>query len=433
MRNAIRTHLRMGVRAAGILIVSSLLGLLLLVMVYNLPGRWRMIDNLQQSVLTFENEQDYPMTIRLYAGTQKDNYTDAVMISNALYSAPDQSALDKALQVYREQYSGTLSHSLSLLITGYTEEIPEVVSYGRYWHGYLVFLRPLLMLMGYEDIRACIAMLQYGLAVAVLIAVYRQGLKKVLIPLVAGLLTITPLGTQVSIQFLCVYVLALGGAWLMLEKHEWLHRKASSILYFYLLLGILTSYFDFFTYPMVTLCFSLFFELFFVRTETAKASFGILLRAGVMWAVGYFGMWVSKWVWGTLLTDDNFFADAVQAAMGHVSRDSAAGTFSRWDALILNFKDLSRAAYGILYALCIGSVLWTWKRNPVSSSKMAIPGLTLLGVALIPMVWIMVTYNHAYIHHFFTHKDLSICVVAILSIPALVERKNQMQTQSSTS
>ena len=83
MRNAARAHVRVGIRLLLLLFASSVLGLALLVLVYSLPGRWRMMDNLQQSVLTFENEPEYAMTIRLYPGTQKDNFTDALMISHA--------------------------------------------------------------------------------------------------------------------------------------------------------------------------------------------------------------------------------------------------------------------------------------------------------------------------------------------------------------
>ena len=202
MRNAARAHVRVGIRLLLLLFASSVLGLALLVLVYSLPGRWRMMDNLQQSVLTFENEPEYAMTIRLYPGTQKDNFTDALMISHALYADPGQSALDKALHVYHEEYPGTTSQSLAQLITGYAQEEPQVVSYGRYWHGYLVFLRPLLMIMGYEDIRACIAMVHYALAAGLLLTVCKMGYTKLLVPLLASLLTITPLGTQVNIQFL---------------------------------------------------------------------------------------------------------------------------------------------------------------------------------------------------------------------------------------
>ena len=419
MRNAARAHVRVGIRLLLLLFASSVLGLALLVLVYSLPGRWRMMDNLQQSVLTFENEPEYAMTIRLYPGTQKDNFTDALMISHALYADPGQSALDKALHVYHEEYPGTTSQSLAQLITGYAQEEPQVVSYGRYWHGYLVFLRPLLMIMGYEDIRACIAMVHYALAAGLLLTVCKMGYTKLLVPLLASLLTITPLGTQVNIQFLCVYLLGLGGAWLMLTGREWFHGNRERALYFYLMWGVMTGYFDLFTYPMITLCYPLFFELFLSREAGLKSAAGMILRAGIVWSLGYFGMWALKWTWGTVLTGENFFADAFQATMRHVGNEAAEATFSRWDALLLNMKDLVRPAYGFLYAVCAGLVLWRAVRRPAPRGKLAAACLTMLAVALIPVAWICITSSHAYVHHFFTHKDLCICVLALFGIPAM--------------
>lgn len=117
--------------------------------------------NVEKSLEVLKKEGNFPK-IKYALNYRLDNYTDALMINTA-YSIDSREPLTSAL-LARRNYQCNRKEKLALIEIDsentiqnlehtLREENTEYCEYSRYWHGYLVFLRPLLLFMDYAKIR----------------------------------------------------------------------------------------------------------------------------------------------------------------------------------------------------------------------------------------------------------------------------------------
>ena len=152
----------------------------LLLAAYALPGE-RVRQHVYDSARTIQNEGLYPeyLGFKLF---QMDNYTDTLMLFEAA-SADELPPLQAMMTntAYNVDNFETLADDLAWYIekdwsTGAQRTdapVLEPFSYARYWHGYLIWLRPLLLLMPYTGVR----IVQYIVLFALLAVVLVLGLR----------------------------------------------------------------------------------------------------------------------------------------------------------------------------------------------------------------------------------------------------------------
>ena len=125
-------------------------GTLALMAVYCLPVR-PIQEHVRVSVDAFLEEGDNPFVLPGYKGASLDNTTDAIMLGNAVYQSefPVYQAAMKAgrAELYNEHTQLALKKYLN------QDQGLTLTSYERYWHGYLVVLKPLLLVINYGQIR----------------------------------------------------------------------------------------------------------------------------------------------------------------------------------------------------------------------------------------------------------------------------------------
>ena len=152
--------------------LAILFGLLLAA--YALPGE-RVRQHVYDSARTIQNEGLYPeyLNFKLF---QMDNYTDTIMLTEAASAdeAPPLTAM-MTNTAYNVDNFETLAEDLQWYIekdlsTGAQRtDAPALTpfSYARYWHGYLIWLRPLLLVTTITGVR----IVQYAVLLALLAAV----------------------------------------------------------------------------------------------------------------------------------------------------------------------------------------------------------------------------------------------------------------------
>lgn len=154
-----------------VLLAGVMLGFAALLLVHLLPCA-PMREHIYWSMEMIEKEFEDEVLIDGYPSTMTGNFTDCLMLEHAVYSSGQHSVLEQALLMYRSESHGTAAegeedgwwpgHSLRDYLTGIPQ--PREVSYPRYWHGYLVFLKPLLLFTSFSTIRLLQAAVQLILA-----------------------------------------------------------------------------------------------------------------------------------------------------------------------------------------------------------------------------------------------------------------------------
>ncbi|MFR6406332.1 MAG: hypothetical protein ACLUN6_03765 [Holdemanella sp.] len=107
-------------------------------------------------------EESYEQVLKGYTSTQLDNSTDAYMLLSAIHRS-DKSAVDQAVNVYTWQDPDSFGQYGTLLRYGKSgSEGMQENATARYWLGYLVVLKPLLLFLNYMDIRMLNMIVQTG-------------------------------------------------------------------------------------------------------------------------------------------------------------------------------------------------------------------------------------------------------------------------------
>ena len=137
-------------------------------------------SNVAKSAITISEEGPYPVLFD-FCTSQLDNFTDSWI----LLMARDDTAtnlLDRALCVYYHT-SGSSNTGTSLVFHyAYGEEFNNIYSYGRYWHGDMIIVKPLLVFWDYSAIRVINGAAQFILTALVVLLLFVRKYKELIIP-----------------------------------------------------------------------------------------------------------------------------------------------------------------------------------------------------------------------------------------------------------
>ena len=394
------------------LILSILLGVLAMTCVYILPTG-RMLTQADRSLPIFETEGTGFFWAPWEPSARLDGYTDAIMMQTAVY-VRDENPLKAAMRCSRMEFSeGKLAPADSLKQYVYGNRSGQVLDYARYWHGYLLFLKPLLLFFSLSDIRMLNGALQLILACAVLLTAYRKRGLRLALPLGLAILAINPVSTALSMQYSNIYYLTLLGALVMLLTESW--DKNWGYLVF-LFLGVGTAFFDFLTYPACAVGTCLALQALMSRAD-GKTRLLKTVGSGAAWAFGYGGMWSGKWLAASLITGNSVMRDAVEQAQyrsgGEVTAAEGGVSATFGAVLSRNLGVLANPAAAILVLALLGLLVWLLVTK---RCRFALERASLLSLAVafaVPFVWYFLLRNHSLVHCWMTYRNLSAAVFAL--------------------
>lgn len=394
------------------------LGALLLCGVYLLP-----VDSMQQhvqdSLEILVEEGENPFLMAGYKGSSLDNYTDALMLANASYES--QHPFYKAAMLVERNSSRPDQPIASLQDYIEREEIGQVQEYSRYWHGYLVLLKPLLLFMDYGQIRILNGVVFIIVMLLAMAGFVRRKMWRGLIAFVLSMLTLFPVTIPYSLQFSTVFYTGMIPFLCILYKYELL-KKRQAFIWIFLITGMVTSYMDYLTYPIFSLGMPLVL-CFVLHKNSLLDKIKDIIQNGMAWSIGYVVMWSGKWVVGSLLTGRNLFTQAfatVSLRLSHeVNHESVNAV---WAALrnVYVFFNVLGVLLALILLVWIASGMFQYRKWLKKSSAWL-----LILLACMPVVWYCVTTNHSYIHYWYTFRNLSVSIFALAMIPEYLYQENK--------
>lgn len=401
-----------GLKCFVCLLLSILAGILLMTCVYILPTG-RMLTQADRSLPIFENEGTSFCWAPEEKSARLDGFTDAIMLQTAVY-AQDENPMQAAMRNDRMEFTeGKLDPAGSLKQYVYGDRSGYVVDYARYWHGYLLFLKPLLLFFSLSDIRMMNAALQLILAAGVLLLAFRKRGLRLALPMGLALLVLNPVSTALSMQFSSIYYLTLLGLLIMLLTESW--DRSWGYLVF-LFLGIGTAFFDFLTYPACAVGTCLALQALMSRAD-GKTRLLKTVGSGAAWAFGYGGMWSGKWLAASLITGNSVMRDAVEQAQyrsgGEVTAAEGGVNATFGAVLSRNLGVLANPAAAVIVLALLGLLVWllVTKRCCFALERASLPSLAV--AFAVPFVWYFLLRNHSLVHCWMTYRNLSAAVFAL--------------------
>ncbi|MDO5557590.1 MAG: hypothetical protein Q4G05_05075 [Clostridia bacterium] len=356
---------------------------------------------------------------------QFDNYTDALMINTA-YSIDTSTPLYSvftAKKNYIPNITKTIQQdSVSELKSAskykYHNEVGELYDtannnieesfeYARYWHGYLIFLRPMLAIFNINVIRI-IAITIFAILGMILFALL---LKKfsiyTAIFFIIGLIGVEYFYIGISLQGMFVFFISLITSIYILIRED----KIKSICMCFFMVGMFTNFLDFLTVPIVTYGIPL--TIYFLiqqkeRNLTYKEIIIIFMKTGITWFLGYSITWVTKWA----LMDIMYERNLIEVSLGQVMYRST-GNGANYSYLKVLFNNL----YYVIVPLFINTFIAFFIEIFNKKSKINNPinqKIPYIIISIIPFVWYSILKNHSLNHAFFTYRNL---VLTIITIP----------------
>lgn len=386
------------------LLLSVIIGTILMISVYCLPVS-RMRENARKSLAIYELEGDYYRWAPDYESSQLDNFTDSLMINNAIFLGRDSVVYDAMTNPF-VTYDDLAAWTECMIRTaGQDNQEGRINDYARYWHGYLVWLKPMLMIFTMSDIRVLSMCFQFIVLVGVILELYKAGGYRSVIPFVFAILTINPISTALCMQYACVYCIMLLSVYIMLKFRIYNLKEYWKL---FLWIGIATAFFDFLTYPIVGLAITLGVQLS-LQNESFALQIRRIIKASFIWAIGYGGMWTGKWMVASVLIGYNVFAEGI--ANVKVRTSGSIG-----ESIVNNSRQLCNMPIlfllVILVVITIGLKL-TGRYRFVFCRKHFM-GMML--ISLYPFIWYSIVRNHSAIHAWMTYRNLSITMFAVSDI-----------------
>lgn len=398
------------IRVILVLILGSILGTVLLIGVFSLPTE-SIYNHVKDSTYIFDIEGTYPL-INENSSRMLDNYTDALMLSEAAYSKEDAGIVEKAMAVYSPAIQGyTPDQTLSIYMKNGSEYTAG--AYTRYWHGFLVVLKPMLLYCNYLGIRGINRVVQVCMAILVVFCLYKKKMKHAIVPFLVSYLFLRPDALGLSLQYSSIYYIVTMAILSIVLCREKIERKCLYPIVF-LIIGMCTSYFDFLTYPLVTLGLPLTVVVMYQNREKVSENVKKIVGYSGMWGIGYIGMWSGKWLVGSILLKKNLFVDAINQIKFRTSTHAAKVEFSYMDVIGNNvwagFLGIEVIALIVIVVL-LGAVIF---KNRKDLKKVLLSSIPFMVIMIMPFCWYILAANHSYIHTGFTYRELVIAVFAFL-------------------
>lgn len=406
-----RETLVLFIKEVGMVSLCAILGVAALAVTYFIP-RERMRENVWASSIALHEEGLGAYIWKDIEETMLDIYTDGLML-NVSYTETKDGVRDILLGTHVEVDGKNPMESLYEVIA-LSNDNYIVKNYGRYWHGYQVLLRPLLCVFTYSDIRHMNMILQLVLVCGFVCLLAGTKERVYVIPFLGMYVFLSPVSLYSSLQYSpCFYIMMLALSVLFLWREKLTDTGRN---YLFLLTGVLTAYFDFLTYPFITLGVPLIAYLAFTDKRLATKQTDMwknILLYTFSWGIGYVGMWSSKWVIASVLTEENIICDAFGAIAYRSGYFIKKHTY--FDTLRLNLGVCNRKVFlpaVLCLAVCI--VLFRMKKHiRMERSHFPVLGMVLF-VSLYPFIWYLFTKDHSCCHSYFTWRELGISVFGIL-------------------
>ena len=155
-----------------LILLSACVGTALLILSEFLPAP-TMDRNLERSADIFLATGKFP-NLHTWCSSRLDNYSDAIMLQMA-GNVSAEHPVEYAMLSYHP-VMGELD-PVQIFVKHYIEGVPyeKYEAYSRYWHGYGVIYRLLLLMMDYHGIRKLNTMLQVGLILLICVMMYQAG------------------------------------------------------------------------------------------------------------------------------------------------------------------------------------------------------------------------------------------------------------------
>ncbi|MBR0132935.1 MAG: hypothetical protein IJM14_07640 [Lachnospiraceae bacterium] len=399
-------------------VAAVLMGLMILVA---LIPRSLIKDNMQASAEYLEDKKLFGTRIKNVNGSKMDYYADSILLG-IIWQLDAKKPLESVMET--GYYSDKYGYENLALLSAVKEDLPVNKEYLRYWHGSAVYLKPLFIFLNLRQIYMVNAFVLLLLLFLVVFKLYRLKAYAPILAIVLGLVTVSAWFVPLTLEYTWCFMLML--LFSILTVNALSKGKENRLIYYFLVFGMLTAFFDFLTTELIVLFIPLLIVIWYeVNKNHKEINIVQYIRYCILWFCGYVSMWALKWLLAGIVLGRNVWHD-VSSQIEYRINGKVKGT-----ALLRNLKCLFPFEYGtagviaglllIVAVLCFAFIF----HKKACNKKLCVIYLI---IAVIPYLRYLILRNHSYIHCFFTYRAQLITVFALIlfmdEITAMKKKNN---------
>lgn len=289
-------------------------------------------------------------------------------------------------------------------------KIQYTVNYGRYWHGYLIFLRPLLIIFNISQIRVLLLIMYVFLFLIFNYLVNKEFNKQIAIIFSLALIFSGYFSASYSLESSPVILTMMISSLVILKKINQLEK--SGIILF--VIGCVTSFIDYLTVPLITLGIPIIIYLLKLLKDKKdwKYCINFLIINSIIWFIGYSFTWIFKWVLYDLTINDknNMLKIGFGQSLFRMQRfNNAMGYDITYGEVILRIFLKSN-----IYIIISTIILLFLNKFEMIYNKKLKEILPFLIIAIYPIIWFTILANHTIMHEYFVYRNSLLFILALL-------------------
>lgn len=387
-----------------------------------------------------------------------DNYTDSIMINTA-YSIDNTNPIYSYMsgrknfnnQITRNSLEDTSGELISInpsneesiknnsiIISEKYEPVIELnefingkihtsINYARYWHGYLPFLRILLLIFNISQIRIFLLIL-FTIILFYLVYLINKKLGTIIAFLFGfSLIVYDYFLVPYSLQNAPIFLVMLISCIILLKNLD----RIKDFSLFTFIIGCIANFVDFLTVPIITLGFPLLLYICYKQQNNFKnrESIKIIFKSTLTWFVGFGLTWISKWILFDFIYNNNLLELALNQIIYRSTGNLDFGISNLSKStenkiiieLLLILAELS--SKGLIYASIVFVVIsipltiyikkFHIKLTVLKFNVWVQQYFPLIIISVLPLLWYILLSSHTTKHLFFTYRNMSIFLFAI--------------------
>ena len=407
------------------LIISAIVGTLLLSIAYSFPT-YKIKNNVQSSVDQLVSEGDHFTIFSGLRYTDFDNYSDANYLNAAMV---DNSARGFFTGLYGLEYENknaqiSYDSPVTVLANVFLNSSDlQYKEYGRrFWNGYEIFVKPLMMIFTYGQVRNINLYLEISLLMLLIILMHKRHMERFAIPLVISYLLLGPVTMASSMAFsgfiYCTYIPCV----LIMLFNEKIKQKQLYPLFF-MMIGICVAYFNMNYLQLISFAYALvFYCLMNGFPQKSKDAAVIFVAFFACWLMGFAGMYAMKWIVYELLTGLPLLSDMIARTLYRVSATAyyTGPHISRFYAVAKNIKNLILNIPWMAIELIF--VFYMINKAKNSGCKLyesiRFNGSVVMLLLMVTLVFLryFVFANHIYVHSWVTYRIADAAILLFNSV-----------------
>lgn len=367
----------------------------------------RIDRNIEKSFILLNEEGPYAYVLDGRPTSMLDNYTDTITLTVCKSSGPQ----EKQSFLTNPFFGGDdVLGNLGKYCVG--EVVPESY-YVRYWIGSRIFLRPLLEVADMQYIRYATITLTFVLFALAVLSIGRNLSVWSGLAFVIGIYLIRPYICARCLQYACCPLIAL----LAVLAVPLIERKLDSYPMFFMVVGIVTMFFDFYTVPILTFGLPMIYLMSLRAKNGMPMSIKDVLLCLAGWGAGYLLTWLVKMALVDIFTEYAGFSNGFSELRMWLRKSPE--TSDAASAYIKAFAALRKVIVpdmktGIIMTSLLTAVTAVFiYRVRKGETRVLKANAAMLVVGLLPLLWFAAATKPITNHAFFQYRSIAVTYWAI--------------------